>query len=160
MCYKCVAAQPLLCDVVLTFRDAYNTHTHTHTQGKGSIFTTDIALAVLMSAPRSVASWDILSQRAGGCLYLDVREGSSVFDNHVNETAQECSSIARSFAPSLSFSHSLSLTPHSLSLLSLYVCIYGVAETCISAQVSIQMSAYVMSLWSSSGDCCLHALIA
>jgi hypothetical protein len=65
-----------------------HTHTHIHTQGKGSIFTTDIALAVLMSAPRSVASWDILSQRAGGCLYLDVREGSSVFDNHVNETAQ------------------------------------------------------------------------
>ena len=31
-------------------------------QGKGQIFTTDIALAVLMAAPRSVASWDIVVQ--------------------------------------------------------------------------------------------------
>ena len=41
-------------------------------QGKGNIFTTDLALAVLMSAPRSVASWDIVVQRSGGCLYLGV----------------------------------------------------------------------------------------
>ena len=39
-------------------------------QGKGNIFTTDLALAVLMAAPRSVVSWDILVQKTGGCLYL------------------------------------------------------------------------------------------
>jgi len=58
-------------------------------EGKGNIFTTDLALAVLMAAPRSVVSWDILVQKTGGCLYLDVREGSSVYDNNVNETAQD-----------------------------------------------------------------------
>lgn len=59
------------------------------TQNKGQIFTTDVALAVLMAAPRSVASWDIIVQRSGGALFLDVREGSSVYDNIVNETAQD-----------------------------------------------------------------------
>ena len=38
---------------------------HGVSQGKGNIFTTDIALAVLMSAPRSVASWDIVVQHVG-----------------------------------------------------------------------------------------------
>jgi len=58
-------------------------------EGKGSVFTTDIALAVIMAAPRSVASWDIVVQRAGSSLFLDVREGSSVYDNIVSETAQD-----------------------------------------------------------------------
>ena len=39
-------------------------------QGKGNIFTTDLALAVLQAAPRSVVSWDIIVQKTGGCLYL------------------------------------------------------------------------------------------
>lgn len=56
-------------------------------QGKGNIFTTDIALAVLMAAPRSVNSWDLVVQRAGSSLFLDIREGSSVLDTSVNETA-------------------------------------------------------------------------
>lgn len=58
-------------------------------EGKAQVFTTDVALAVIMAAPRSVASWDIVVQRSGAALFLDVREGSSVFDNIVNETAQE-----------------------------------------------------------------------
>ena len=58
-------------------------------QGKGQIFTTDLALAVIMAAPRSVESWDIVVQRQGEAMFLDVREGSSVYDNIVNETAQE-----------------------------------------------------------------------
>jgi len=44
---------------------------------------------VLMSAPRLVASWDIVVQHVGDVMYLDVREGSSVYDNMVNETAQD-----------------------------------------------------------------------
>lgn len=63
-------------------------YAHIHTQGKGQIFTTDLALAVLMAAPRSVASWDIVVQRTGVAMFLDVREGSAAYDNHVNETAQ------------------------------------------------------------------------
>ena len=58
-------------------------------QGKAHIFTTDLVLAVIMAAPRSVASWDIVVQRHGSALFLDLREGSSVYDNIVNETAQE-----------------------------------------------------------------------
>ncbi|EKX53599.1 translation initiation factor 3, subunit D [Guillardia theta CCMP2712] len=58
-------------------------------QGKAQIFTTDIALAVLMSAPRSVISWDMVVQRAGSSIFLDIREGSSVYDTTVNETAQD-----------------------------------------------------------------------
>ena len=58
-------------------------------QGKGQIFTTDLTLAVIMAAPRSVESWDIVVQRQGEAMFLDVREGSSVYDNIVNETAQE-----------------------------------------------------------------------
>jgi translation initiation factor 3 subunit D len=53
------------------------------------VFTTDIALAVLMAAPRSVASWDIVVQRVGPSLFLDVRDGSSLYDNIVSETAQD-----------------------------------------------------------------------
>lgn len=55
--------------------------------GKGNIFTTDVALAVLMAAPRSVNSWDMVVQRSGSSLFLDVREGSSIYDTTVNETA-------------------------------------------------------------------------
>eukprot|EP00960_Hanusia_phi_P067298 766595-Hanusia_phi.AAC.5 len=61
---------------------------------QAQIFTTDIALAVLMSAPRSVISWDMVVQRAGAAvalrssIFLDIREGSSVYDTTVNETAQ------------------------------------------------------------------------
>jgi translation initiation factor 3 subunit D len=60
-----------------------------HAQGKGNVFTTDLALSVIMSAPRSVASWDIVMHRAGESIYLDVREGSAAFDTIVNETAQD-----------------------------------------------------------------------
>lgn len=58
-------------------------------QGKAQIFTTDLALAVLMSASRSVISWDLVVQRAGSSLFIDIREGSSVYDTSVNETAQD-----------------------------------------------------------------------
>ena len=42
-----------------------------------------------MAAPRSVASWDIVVQRVGPSLFLDVRDGSSLYDNIVSETAQD-----------------------------------------------------------------------
>uniref|UniRef100_A0A7S0YIB3 Eukaryotic translation initiation factor 3 subunit D n=1 Tax=Hemiselmis tepida TaxID=464990 RepID=A0A7S0YIB3_9CRYP len=40
-----------------------------------------------MAAPRSVNSWDIVIQRVGGALYMDAREGCSLYETHVNETA-------------------------------------------------------------------------
>jgi len=58
-------------------------------QGKANVFTTDTALAVLMAAPRSTISWDMVVLRQGGSIFLDVREGSSIYDTTVNETAQD-----------------------------------------------------------------------
>jgi translation initiation factor 3 subunit D len=49
----------------------------------GSIFTTDLALGALMAAPRCINSWDMIVVRKGGHMYLDVREGSSLFDTTV-----------------------------------------------------------------------------
>lgn len=49
----------------------------------GSIFTTDLALGALMAAPRCINSWDMIVVRKGGQMYLDVREGSSLFDTTV-----------------------------------------------------------------------------
>jgi translation initiation factor 3 subunit D len=52
-------------------------------QGRANIFATDIALAVLMAAPRSVIPWDMVVQRVGDLLYLDVRDGCSLYDTTV-----------------------------------------------------------------------------
>ncbi|KAJ1470139.1 eukaryotic translation initiation factor 3 subunit D, partial [Baffinella frigidus] len=57
--------------------------------GKATMFTTDVALGVLMAAPRSTISWDMVVLRAGGSIFLDIREGSSIYDTTVNETAQD-----------------------------------------------------------------------
>ncbi len=39
------------------------------------VYTTDAILSVLMCAPRSVNSWDIMIVREGNSLFLDKREG-------------------------------------------------------------------------------------
>ena len=62
-------------------------------ENAGNVFATDIILATLMSAPRSVNSWDIIAHRVEDKLFFDKRD-SSGFANpidmiSVSETAQE-----------------------------------------------------------------------
>lgn len=54
-----------------------------------SIVATDIVLATLMAAPRSVMPWDIVIHRIGNLYFLDRREESTLELWTVNETANE-----------------------------------------------------------------------
>jgi len=53
------------------------------------VFATDAVLAVLMAAPRSAFSWDIVVNRVGNRLFLDKRAGSSIDYVTCNETAND-----------------------------------------------------------------------
>ncbi|KAL7422219.1 hypothetical protein Q5752_002865 [Cryptotrichosporon argae] len=52
-----------------------------------TVFATDGVLAVLMCAPRSVNSWDIVFERRGDQLFLDKRDGGAFDFVTVNENA-------------------------------------------------------------------------
>lgn len=54
-----------------------------------TIFTTDAILSVLMTAPRSVYSWDIVIVRDGDKLFLDKRDGGPFDTLTVNENASD-----------------------------------------------------------------------
>eukprot|EP00741_Cyanophora_paradoxa_P008925 tig00000142_g8639.t1 len=45
---------------------------------KGQVYATDQILSILMAAPRSVYSWDLVARRVGDKLFLDKRPGSRV----------------------------------------------------------------------------------
>mmetsp|Transcript_15544 Transcript_15544/g.60803 ORF Transcript_15544/g.60803 Transcript_15544/m.60803 type:complete len:535 (-) Transcript_15544:38-1642(-) len=47
------------------------------TEDKGNVFCTDALLAMLVSAPRSVYSWDIVVHRVGSKLFLDKRDNGA-----------------------------------------------------------------------------------
>lgn len=53
------------------------------------IFATDNILSMLMCAPRSVYSWDLVITRLGNKIYLDKRGGSSLDMISVNENAAD-----------------------------------------------------------------------
>ena len=53
------------------------------------VFATDAVLAVLMAAPRSKFSWDIIATRVGDRLFLDKRVGSTIDYVTCNETAMD-----------------------------------------------------------------------
>ena len=53
------------------------------------VFATDNILSVLMCAPRSVYSWDIIIERRGNKIYIDKREGSALDMVSVNENAAD-----------------------------------------------------------------------
>eukprot|EP01035_Chromulina_nebulosa_P017370 gene17370-22918_t len=55
----------------------------------GDIYTTDIILAHLVVAPRSIYSWDIVIEKTDGKIFLDKRESSDFDLLTVSETAQE-----------------------------------------------------------------------
>merc|ERR1719421_1894505 len=53
------------------------------------IFATDQVISVLMAAPRSVYSWDIVVTKRDGKMFFDKRNGSPIDFLSVNETANE-----------------------------------------------------------------------
>ncbi|KAL9137750.1 MAG: hypothetical protein Q9175_001023 [Cornicularia normoerica] len=56
---------------------------------EATIFATDNILSMLMCAPRSVYSWDLVITKQGSKLYLDKRDGSSLDMVSVNENAAD-----------------------------------------------------------------------
>jgi translation initiation factor 3 subunit D len=58
-------------------------------KGEATIFATDNILSMLMCAPRSVYSWDIILLKQNGKIYIDKREGSSLDMVTVNENAAD-----------------------------------------------------------------------
>ncbi|WPH00046.1 eukaryotic translation initiation factor 3 subunit D like protein [Acrodontium crateriforme] len=56
---------------------------------EGTIFATDNILSMLMCAPRSVYSWDIIMVKQGNKIFIDKREGSSLDMVTVNENAAD-----------------------------------------------------------------------
>ncbi|KAI9740395.1 MAG: hypothetical protein M1834_004975 [Cirrosporium novae-zelandiae] len=56
---------------------------------EATIFATDNVLSMLMCAPRSVYSWDLVILRQGNKVYIDKRDGSSIDMVTVNENAAD-----------------------------------------------------------------------
>jgi len=56
---------------------------------EATIFATDNILSMLMCAPRSVYSWDLVILRQGNKIFLDKRDGSSLDMVSVNENAAD-----------------------------------------------------------------------
>ena len=56
---------------------------------EATVFATDNILSMLMCAPRSVYSWDIVLERRGKHIFIDKREGSSLDMVSVNENAAD-----------------------------------------------------------------------
>jgi translation initiation factor 3 subunit D len=57
--------------------------------GTATVYTTDAVLSVLMTAPRSVYSWDIVIVKEGDKLFLDKRDGGPFDTVTVNENAAD-----------------------------------------------------------------------
>ena len=56
---------------------------------EATIFATDNILSMLMCAPRSIYSWDIIMVKQGNKIFIDKREGSSLDMVTVNENAAD-----------------------------------------------------------------------
>jgi translation initiation factor 3 subunit D len=56
---------------------------------EATIFATDNILSMLMCAPRSVYSWDIIMNKQGNKIFIDKRDGSSLDMVTVNENAAD-----------------------------------------------------------------------
>lgn len=56
---------------------------------EATIFTTDNILSMLMCAPRSVYSWDLVILKQGSKIFIDKREGSAMDTVTVNENAAD-----------------------------------------------------------------------
>lgn len=58
-------------------------------KNEATVFATDNILSMLMCAPRSVYSWDLVLERRGSKLFIDKREGSALDMVTVNENAAD-----------------------------------------------------------------------
>lgn len=56
-------------------------------KNEATVFTTDSIISILMCAPRSVYSWDLVINKHDGKIYIDKREGSDIDRVTVNENA-------------------------------------------------------------------------
>lgn len=56
---------------------------------EATVFTTDNILSMLMCAPRSVYSWDLIINRQGNKIFIDKRDGSTIDRVTVNENAAD-----------------------------------------------------------------------
>lgn len=56
---------------------------------EATVFATDNILSMLMCAPRSVYSWDLILERRGSKVFIDKREGSALDMVTVNENAAD-----------------------------------------------------------------------
>ncbi|CAP27081.1 Protein CBR-EIF-3.D [Caenorhabditis briggsae] len=65
--------------------------------GVGNVFGTDIILATLMTAPRSVYSWDIVAYRIGDKLFFDKRNTKDILNPVETLTVSETSAEPPSF---------------------------------------------------------------
>ncbi len=57
--------------------------------GIAEIFATDIILAQVMVAPRSIYSWDLVIQKSGNTIFIDKRENTTIDLLTVSETAHD-----------------------------------------------------------------------
>lgn len=59
-------------------------------ENKADIFATEVAAAAIMTAPKSLYSWDVVIKKYGDKLFIDKRDEPNMLDNlTVNETSQE-----------------------------------------------------------------------
>ncbi|KAJ9627269.1 hypothetical protein H2203_003731 [Taxawa tesnikishii (nom. ined.)] len=58
-------------------------------KNEATVFTTDNILSMLMCAPRSVYSWDLIINRQGNKIFIDKRDGSTIDRVTVNENAAD-----------------------------------------------------------------------
>jgi len=76
---------------------------------EAQIFATDSILSMLMCAPRSVNSWDIVIVRQGNKLFLDKRDGSQLDFVTVNENAADAPVESESNKESINSPQALSM---------------------------------------------------
>lgn len=61
----------------------------------GTVYATDVICGVLMTAARSLASWDLIVRKDNGCLFFDKRPGSKIDFLTVNEHGNDLQQIEK-----------------------------------------------------------------
>ena len=59
-------------------------------ENKADIFATEVAIAAIMTAPKSIYSWDVIIKKYQDKVFIDKRDEPNILDNlTVNETSNE-----------------------------------------------------------------------
>jgi translation initiation factor 3 subunit D len=59
-------------------------------ENKADIFATEVAIAAVMTAPKSIYSWDVIIKKYQDKVFIDKRDEPNILDNlTVNETSNE-----------------------------------------------------------------------